>query len=284
MMWLERRMSAGIKAQLLHGPYSFLPAIARVQGSPAILDLRFRGARDGDAVAGDATLYFGERAAARLRVSGKGGVSLTGPAKPLAAPTREGLIEARYCACPWNAVLDRQTAFNFPAASERTSVLGTLAAPLEALIGPLKAELGLAGGPKLGQEIDAIAIDADGALAIVEIKDGSYVPGVAWAPIQVAMYARIMRHWIDSDAAATAVLKAMLQDRVTLGLSVARELAVPIRLRPVVAIGLPFAQEHEGAAMPKALSVAQALDAAGLGENACEFRGIAPVGTASGLW
>src|SRR5690349_21099533 len=90
VMWLERRMSKGVKEQLLHGPYSFLPAIVRVQGVPAMLDLRFRGANTGSALAGEATLYFAERAACRLGVDNLGGVSLIGPAKPLGAGTPEG--------------------------------------------------------------------------------------------------------------------------------------------------------------------------------------------------
>jgi hypothetical protein len=96
------------------------------------------------------------------------------------------------------------------------------------------------------------------------------------------MYARLMRHWIASDPAAHSVLTAMLADRLELGLAEPRELAAPLDVRPVVAVGLPI--KNEKVAKARALAVADALNAAGLTEGVCEYWGIDAAGAVSALW
>src|SRR5438552_875153 len=108
-MWLDRRLSPELKAELQTGPYRFLLEVVRFQPQPGVLDLRFRSNnKTGES---EVTLYFGERAAARLKHHPKNGVSLAGPAEPLAKIKPEGSVHARLCCRVHATVLDREAAF-----------------------------------------------------------------------------------------------------------------------------------------------------------------------------
>jgi hypothetical protein len=280
VIWLDRRLVDGVKNELVHGAYRFLPAIVRAQSSPGTLDLRFRSRGK----AGEATLYLGERAALRLRVAATGAVSVTGPAANVAQISPEGRVEAAYASLPENVVLDRQVAFRFSSQSEKDTVLAAVRTPVEATVNALSATYPWPAPPILGQEIDAIAVAKDGSLAIVEIKAGSDVGGIGWAPAQVAMYAALVRHWIATSTDPANVLTSMLQDRASLGLADQRAFSSPLHVLPVVAVGLPMNSKSENEARKRAQIVSNALVDAGAGPFGCEFWGVDAHGHTHPLW
>jgi hypothetical protein len=254
-VWLERRLSTYVEDALTKQPYSFIPSLVRAQGDHRRLDLRFRGTRMGP---GEATAYLGERALLRLKATEKE-LKLLGPVKNVERPSPEGRVEARFAANPVNAVIDRQLAFKFPDSATRSAVVGAAGEPLAELAKQIAAVQTMPKPPALGQEVDAVSIDIDGALCVIEIKAGSDVGGIGWAPLQVAVYAALMRRWIDCDpGGAHAELSAMMDDRVSLGLAEHRVLKQPIPVRAMVAIG-DLGDEISPAARQRAIAVSSAL-------------------------
>ncbi len=94
-----------------------------------------------------------------------------------------------------------------------------------------------------GDKVDALAVDGDGRLLAIEVKPGTKTRGLAVTPIQVAMYVRLVRAWIDADKVfGRAVLEGMAQQRAALGLgsTEAPRLRDPIEIVPVIAVGTPI--------------------------------------------
>ena len=71
---------------------------------------------------------------------------------------------------------------------------------------------------------------------MIEVKPGAATKGVAWTPLQVAVYVRMLRSWIEPDQEArAAVLEGMARQRATLGLTSASvpKLRLPVEIVPV---------------------------------------------------
>jgi len=88
-----------------------------------------------------------------------------------------------------------------------------------------------------------MAVHADGTLLAIEIKPAGELGGTAWAPLQVTHYTNLFRRWIETDPEAAEVVRAMLGQRVRLGLSpdLGSRLKEPLRVRPMIVIGKPVA-------------------------------------------
>ncbi len=110
--------------------------------------------------------------------------------------------------------------------------------------------------PRLGNEVDVLAIDHDGRLLVVEVKPYDEIKGIAWSPAQVLVYAELFGYLVEDDAAIDA-LDGMLTQRVAIGLDAPGPLfARPLRVTPVVAIG---AEPSSPRALERLQLVAQAL-------------------------
>lgn len=99
-----------------------------------------------------------------------------------------------------------------------------------------------------GDKLDALGIDQNGRLLAIEVKPGAQTKGLIWTPIQVAMYVRLLRAWIDADeATARKVLEGMARQRAALklGSTAAPRLRDPIELVPVIAVGKPITHLSE---------------------------------------
>jgi hypothetical protein len=275
---LDRCVSPTLLAGLRDGPWAWLPALVRRQSSPRLLDLRFRS--HPAAKTCQAVLYFGERAALRLREAKK--TSLVPSGEPLGPPSPEGWVQAALCARPDYAVIDRECAFRFTNTAEREATLAAAAGELPAVVDRFHLEGAgkVAKPPSLGQELDALAIAPDGALEIIEIKTGRATGEIGWVPAQVARYAHLFQHWIESDPGAKATLEEMLRQRVELELAPPVELSDPISIRAVIAVGEPIVSE---AARRKAETLQRYLVAAGVGWPDLEAWKIAPDGSNSRL-
>jgi len=69
--------------------------------------------------------------------------------------------------------------------------------------------------PRPGGEADQLAVDADGTLVIIELKDGSK-SSVYYAPFQLLQY---VWEWHEAFAAVRHRLQGLLDARVELGLT-----------------------------------------------------------------
>lgn len=142
------------------------------------------------------------------------------------------------------AVFDREAAVTFVKQAEKDAVRIELTKPLLAALEP-----GIVGAAwwktakPLGGECDALAVHADGTVLAIEIKPARELAGTAWAPLQVTHYANLFRRWTETDPQATEVVRGMLEQRVRLGLApdLRCQLKEPLRVRPMIVIGKPVA-------------------------------------------
>ncbi len=99
-----------------------------------------------------------------------------------------------------------------------------------------------------GDKLDALAIDNRGRLLVIEVKPGTQTNGLGFTPVQVAMYVRLLRAWIQADQeGAREVLMGMARQRRALGLAPGAipELRRPIEVVPVIAVGKPIISPRE---------------------------------------
>jgi hypothetical protein len=163
----------------------------------------------------------------------------------------EGLYQAAL-AKPTDAeftLVDREVMLAFGSRTEKLEWKDELRRPL------VQAQLRLAAiHPWAGQtsppgdKLDALAIDGDGRLLAIEVKPGAETKGLTWTPIQVAMYVRLLRAWIEADEdSARKVLEGMVRQRaaLALGSTEAPELCEPIEIVPVIAVGKPMTRRRE---------------------------------------
>jgi hypothetical protein len=281
-VWLDRVASPALMAALQEDPYSFLPALVKVQSRPGLLDLRFRShAATGTS---EATLYAGERAAVRLLADGSGSLTLAGPVKPVATVSPEGRVQAALCSRLDYAVLDRECAFRIPDATVKAAVLQDVQTPLAAVVKAVvkaRASGALPTAPVFGPEADAIAVGDDGALEIIEIKCGDVTGRLGWTAAQVTFYANLFRRWLDECSSAVSVLRKMLTQRLELGLSPLVALREPVQIRPVIAIGAPF--KNEAVARARAEILQAELIKAGIGWDNLVARLVEPTGDVAEL-
>ena len=93
-----------------------------------------------------------------------------------------------------------------------------------------------------GNKLDALGVDAEGRVLIIEVKPGSETGTLGWTPIQVAVYAWLFKRWATEDPGfAVRVLQGMLGQRRQLRLLPTGDWSVadPPRFVPVIAVGHP---------------------------------------------
>jgi hypothetical protein len=149
---------------------------------------------------------------------------------------RLGLIWGRRwtSAYPWT-VFDRECVLGFANDGEKQEFLSPLATPYLAVkeslqhLDPVKwgrpdhaldsgdddDEEGAWSSSKISNEVDFLAIDADGQLVCIELKRGQNTSGIYWGPLQVGLYRDAF------DAALPSIradLQKVIQQRISLGL------------------------------------------------------------------
>ena len=128
-----------------------------------------------------------------------------------------------------------------------------------------------------GTELDALAIDQEGRLLVIEVKHGSDTAGLGWTPAQVAVYLGLMKLWVASTSDPTSVLNGMLAQYAHLGLPGATVTArAPLELRPVIAIAEPI--KSAAVAYERMRQVVAALEDRGVRMPGLEIWGIDEAG------
>ena len=84
-----------------------------------------------------------------------------------------------------------------------------------------------------GGEVDQLAVDTDGALVIIELKDASK-SGAYYAPLQLLQY---VWEWHEAFTAVRAGLQSLVDARVELGLTPSAVPRIGQRIRAVVGFG-----------------------------------------------
>ena len=97
----------------------------------------------------------------------------------------------------------------------------------------LRLSRGWARLPQRGGEADQLAVDADGALVIIELKDASK-SGVYYAPLQLLQY---VWEWHEAFAAVRQQLQELVDARVELGLTPPGVPRIGHRIRALVGFG-----------------------------------------------
>ena len=137
-------------------------------------------------------------------------------------------------------VIDREAVIGFDARS-KAAFLAPIKRALSDLVPALRAEGETwAREGSFGDELDALAIDREGRVLIVEVKPASETTAVGWTPAQVFLYYRLFSAWVEQEPdSAPEVLEGMLQQRVRIGLARERDwtLRRPLELVSVIAIG-----------------------------------------------
>jgi hypothetical protein len=142
--------------------------------------------------------------------------------------------------------IDREAALSYSNQSEKDRIKRKLQGPLLAAMDPPGDQRWWASVPKtMGGECDVLAIDPnDGTLLAIEIKPRTSTSTIRWAPLQARHYANLFSAWASQDERrAKAVLDKMVRQRVELGLTTEqREISLPIRVQPIIAIGRGFSE------------------------------------------
>jgi hypothetical protein len=141
--------------------------------------------------------------------------------------------------------VDREAALSYSNQSEKDRIKSELQAGLLRTMHPPGNQRWWASVPKsLGGECDVLAIDPDGTILTVEIKPRTSTSTIRWAPLQARHYANLFSAWASQDERqAKTVLDKMVRQRVELGLiTEVREVSLPIRVQPIVAIGRGFSE------------------------------------------
>jgi hypothetical protein len=113
------------------------------------------------------------------------------------------------------AMLDREFILQFRDDAIRRRVLGEVGQDLVSVAA--SAPISPAAPTGFGGEADLIAVDAQGRLLSIEVKP-RHATAIAWAPLQVIVYARLLRRWLDHDPDAATILNGVAEQRRTLGL------------------------------------------------------------------
>lgn len=139
------------------------------------------------------------------------------------------------------ALIDRESEFGFASTAAKVEFFDAVKGELDSIVAALFQQGNdWARKPKgFGGQLDALALDADGRVLIIEVKPGSATGPLSFTPAQVALYYWLFSKWVEQDEdSARHVLEGMLKQRTAAGL-VDREWSVasPIKLVPVIAVG-----------------------------------------------
>lgn len=139
---------------------------------------------------------------------------------PKVSPSaKEGAVQAAIATFSGGngAILDREFAPQFVDDATRERVLAEVSADLRSIVEPLTARGGLPPLPeRFGPRCDVLAV-RNGRFETIEVKPRG-VSSLVWSPIQVIVYARLVRRWIDADPAARSILARIAEQRRRIGL------------------------------------------------------------------
>lgn len=167
--------------------------------------------------------------------------------RPTAKVDHEGAVQAALTAAEGQSfcVIDREAMPAFRDQATKDEVRSELR---QRMVDPVLARIGDPEKPwtrrtvSFGTKLDAIGLDDQGRVLIIEVKPGSETGPLGWTPLQVAVYLALFRMWSEADPdEALEVLQGMLDQRRQLGLLGSGEWSVrsPLELIPVVAVGRP---------------------------------------------
>lgn len=150
---------------------------------------------------------------------------------------KEGAVQAAWArvVAPW-VPFDREAVLGYEGAAAQT-VARTIPAVRAAYaeVEPLRRAEGWAALGEPGGEADQLAVDPEGRLVLLELKDaGSSSGSVYYAPLQLLQY---VHEWAGALDVVRRQLHALRDARIALGLSPASLPAPSAGLRPVVAFG-----------------------------------------------
>lgn len=140
------------------------------------------------------------------------------------------------------AILDREVTPSFRDTTTKKSILAECMEPLVKAVA--KADVPHKTRPlKFGSECDILALDREGRVLAIEVKPARSA-GIAWVAAQAAMYARVLKHWVDHDEETesfpgpAAVLEGMLTQRQALGHAkgFSADLPTDLQVVPVVVL------------------------------------------------
>jgi hypothetical protein len=141
-------------------------------------------------------------------------------------------------------VIDRESVIGFPDIATQQKAFRTLEKPVLDALELTNGKPWWTPPTRLGNECDTLAVTPQGQLLAIEIKPGTALRGITWAPAQVQHYADLFQAWIDEPTSGTAsprdILTGMVEQRVELGLLPASSrVTFPGRIEviPVVAVG-----------------------------------------------
>jgi hypothetical protein len=192
--------------------------------------------------------------------------------------TLEGAVQAMLCTDSSDlfSVVDREAVVGFKNDPTKSRICAELQGPLASAFVPVTDVEPWCKAPRFGTELDVLAVDDEGRLLVIEVKPGSSVKGITWAPLQVSFYARLFERWIKTVGReqAASIIDGMLAQKVELGLTrvPARRLRVPFEVVPVVAIGGDVNKE----ALRRMRMVQQALLNFGSGSEELEVWNVWP--------
>jgi hypothetical protein len=155
--------------------------------------------------------------------------------------TNEGAIQAMLCTRAGDlfSVIDRETVIGFSKETVRVDTYERLQRPLQDACPPDPSNPWFV-PKKFGGELDLLAVDPNGRLLAIEVKPGSNLTGITWAPLQATFYAELLREWAnEAGQESQRILQDMLKQRIDLGLThdPNRSIKYPLEIVPVVAIG-----------------------------------------------
>jgi hypothetical protein len=113
--------------------------------------------------------------------------------------------------------------------------------PADAAVAGLRAAGVRWAVPPFADRIDALAIDADGRVLVLALRDAADARRTGWAPAQLAMHLALARRWAAQDTVHAAdVLEGQRNERVRLGLLApsarARAITRPLELVPLLVL------------------------------------------------
>lgn len=143
----------------------------------------------------------------------------------------------------WFQAIDRETEFAFVSQAEKDCELARIRAPLRGLADRLRDpdEKWTLSPPKPAAKLDVLGVDRKGRVLVIEVKPGSQTGSLGWTPYQVAQYMALSRAWRLRALDAGNCLTGVFEQRKRLGAigPGSWEIAEPLQLVPVIAVGLP---------------------------------------------
>lgn len=112
-------------------------------------------------------------------------------------------------------MLDREFILQFRDAPTRSRIMREVSKDL--LAAARSAPIPGRAPDSFGGECDLLSLDRRGRLLAIEVKPRG-AGTIQWAPLQVVVYARLIRRWFDEDESAAEILNGVADRRRRLGL------------------------------------------------------------------